>query len=208
MATEIGTVTSRASASAAPSGTSRQPRLGAVDTKPSLRRTTPTTATPTPTSGSSAGRRERSSAASSARSAAIASTEVWPLGRSMRIRSKTSPPSPTMAAAIESTAISSPRTTAPRGLRQTTGEGRPGTPCGSARSSDDEAGGRQLADQATDRAAGQARPRDELGTRRGTARMELAHDRAQIGAADRFAALPDRFQPHRHRICVPSFQML
>ena len=44
--------------SRSPSGTSRQPRFGAIDTKPSVRRTTPTTATPTPISalaGGSAG---------------------------------------------------------------------------------------------------------------------------------------------------------
>ena len=48
-----------ARASRSPSGTSRQPRFGAIETSPSLRRTTPTTATPTPISGSSAGRRAR-----------------------------------------------------------------------------------------------------------------------------------------------------
>ena len=83
-----------------------------------------------------AGRRERRSAASSARSAAIASTEVWPLGRSIADRARR----PRRRARRWPRRSSRPRsrapsTTAPCGSRQTTGEGRPGTPAGSARSS-------------------------------------------------------------------------
>ena len=55
---------------APPSGTSTQPRLGAIDTSPSLRRTTPATATPMPISGPSR-RAARSVSASAARSATI-----------------------------------------------------------------------------------------------------------------------------------------
>ena len=73
-ATEIGTSTPNAAASASPRFTSTQPRFGAIETTPSLRRTTPTTATPTPTAVSS-GRLGASASASSARSAAIASTD-------------------------------------------------------------------------------------------------------------------------------------
>ena len=144
--------------------------------------------------------------ASSARSAAIASTEVWPLRRSTRTSSKTSPPSPTTAAAIESTAISRAEHDGPvrdRGGRR--GEGRPGTPCGAARSSVTRSAADSSPISAADRAAGQAGPRDELGARRRTAGVELADDGAQVRAADRLAALPDRLQTHRHRVCVPLF---
>ena len=88
-------------------------------------------------------------------------------GRSMRTRSKTSPPSPTMAAASESTAISSARTTAPCGIEADDRR----RPAGCARRLGAllgyEVGRRQLADQAADRAAGQAGPGHELGARRG-----------------------------------------
>ena len=52
-----------------PRGTSRQPRLGAIDTNPSLRRTTPTTATPTRNSEIQVGWRARTAVANWARSA-------------------------------------------------------------------------------------------------------------------------------------------
>ena len=49
----IGHATDSARASRVPSGTSTQPRFGAIETRPSLRRTTPATATPMPTIGQS-----------------------------------------------------------------------------------------------------------------------------------------------------------
>jgi hypothetical protein len=49
LAIVIGTSGRRVRVSASPSGTSRQPRFGAIETKPSLLRTMPTTATPMPT---------------------------------------------------------------------------------------------------------------------------------------------------------------
>ena len=70
-----------ARASRSPSGTSSQPRFGAIDTSPSRRRTTPTIATPTPIIGSQVRMPSAHGAgARSARSAAISSTEVWPRG--------------------------------------------------------------------------------------------------------------------------------
>ena len=122
----IGTVTASARASRAPSGTSTQPRLGAIVTTPSSRRTTPATATPIPMIGPSS--RARSSPARARRSATTSSTESCLRGRSIRIWSIRSPPSPTIAAAIESTRISRLSTTAPVGHSRTSGEGRPGVP--------------------------------------------------------------------------------
>ena len=73
---------------------------------------------------------------------------------------------------------------------------------------DHEVGRGKLADQPTDRTAGQAGAGDQLGAGCRTTEVELTDDRAQVRAADRLAALTDRLQPHRHRICVPFFQTL
>ena len=56
---------------------------------------------------------------------------------------------------------------------------------------EDEAGGGELADEGTDRAAGQAGRGDELGAGKGAALVEVADDGAEIGPVDRFAALSD-----------------
>ena len=98
----IGTAMASARASAAPRGTSRQPRFGAIETRPSLRRTMPATATPMPTIGQSAAARAGPSA-SAARSATIV------VDRELAARAvepdvlQGRPPRPTIAAAIEST---------------------------------------------------------------------------------------------------------
>ena len=68
----------------------------------------------------------------------------------------------------------------------------------------DEVGGHELADEAADRAAGEARAGDELGSGQRSASVKLADDRAEVGAADGLAALPDLDD---HRVCVPLFQI-
>ena len=65
----------------------------------------------------------------------MSSTLRCPRGRSTRTRSSTRPPSPTTATASESTAISRASTTARSGARCTSGDGRPGSPSDSPRSS-------------------------------------------------------------------------
>ena len=197
-----------ARASQSPSGTSRQPRFGAIDTKPSLRRTTPTTATPTPSSGSSAGRRARSVSASSARSAEIAATEAWPLGRSIRVSSSD------LAAQsdhgrreridgdLEGQHDAARRVEADDGRRSAGRAVRSGALLG------DEVGRGQLTDEAADRAARQTGPRHELGPRRRAAAMQLPDDRAQVRPAHRLAALADRVEARDHGFVFLSLKWL
>ena len=117
----------------APSGTSIQPRLGAIDTRPSLRRTTPATATPMPTIGQSsrAGRsatqgREVGDDVVDRELAAGRSTRT---ARASRRRGRRSRPRSSRRGSRGS------RTAAPSGFSRTSGEGRPGVPSGTARSS-------------------------------------------------------------------------
>ena len=130
----IGRSRPRARASRAPNGTSTQPRFGAMNTRPSDRRTTPATATPTPTIGPITGTRR--SPASRTRRSTTSSTDTSSSGPSTRMRSSVRPPSPTMAAAIEPTRTSNASTTAPVGSGRTRGEGRPGVPRRTASPSD------------------------------------------------------------------------
>ena len=142
----------------------------------------------------------------SARSAAMPSTPVWPAGRSTRTRSNTSPPRPTIAAARESTAIS--KREHDRAVRIDPDDR--GGPTGRALRLgtllDDEVGRGELADQRTDRAAGQAGTGDQLGARGRTAVVELADDRAQVRAMDRLATLAEGLEPHRHRFVFLSYK--
>ena len=173
-----------------PSGTSFQPRFGAMETKPSARRTTPTIATPTPISGpSTAGGRE-------------AGGQLGQVGgdlvdRDVAARSvdpddvEELPPSPTSATASESTAISSARTTRLPRFETDERRGRPGVPSGVARTSDTRPAGDELADQPADGAARETGPRDQLGARQRPALVELADDGAQVRPADGFAPLAD-----------------
>jgi hypothetical protein len=68
---------------------------------------------------------------------------------------------------------------------------------------EDEIGRGELADERTDRAPGQAGPRDQLGPAGWAAVVELADDGAQVRTADRLTALADGLESHRHLICVP-----
>ena len=56
----------------------------------------------------------------------------------------------------------------------------------------------ELGDEPANRAPRQTRACRELRTRRGTAEMQLPDDRAQVRAADCFAALPDVVAPRLH----------
>ena len=127
--------------------------------------------------------------------------------------SMTSPAGPTWAAARESTAISRARTETRSRSRDTTGDGRPGTPSGAGRSSVTRPAATELADVAADGAPGQARARDELGAGERPASVEGANDRAQVGAPDGLAALAALKVSHRrwvaplvHRFVFVSFK--
>ena len=108
---------------------------------------------------------------------------------------------PDGAAASESTAISSARTTPPVGSGRTTGEGRPGVPSSAAGLLDGEAAGDELADQAADGAAGQPGAGDEVGAGQRAALMELPDDRAQVRPTDRLAALPELVATTQQGLC-------
>ena len=127
----------RAAPAARPSGTSRQPRFGAIRPKPSLRRTTPTMATPTPISAS---RRRAAPARRGARA------------RPGRRRSSSTecaaarPVDPDVLEDLAAEADDAPRRASRQrsrgparrrrvGLGRTSGDGRPGVPCGAPRSS-------------------------------------------------------------------------
>ena len=119
----------------------------------------------------------------------VSSTEERSRGRSRRTTSRTSPPMPTAATASESTVISSARTMPPRGLGRTSGDGRPGVPCGVPRLLGDEAREGELADEPADRAARQAGPRHQLGARNGAAIVQLSQDCAEVRPPDGLTAL-------------------
>ena len=201
MATEIGHGSAEGAGQRARRGGRRvQPRFGAIETQPSLRRTTPTTATPTPISGSSGGRPSRTAAASAARSAddlvdrRVPARPIDPdeaRGPRRRARRPRRP-------------ASRPRSRGP-GRRPRRGSGGraatagPGVPSAHGRAPrTTRPASDELADQAADRAAGQPGPGDELGPRQRAALVELADDGAQVRPADRLAALPDLVATDRH----------
>ena len=66
--------------------------------------------------------------------------------------------------------------------------------------------GHELADQSADRGPRQSRTHDQLRPGQRTIGMELADDRAQVGASNRLAALSDVVAAHPHEVCVPLFQ--
>ena len=83
-----------------------------------------------------------------------------------------------------------------------------GVPSGAARSSDDEVGRDELADEPADRAPGEAGPGDELRPRQRAALVQLADDRAQVRPADGLAALADASQRIVTRFVFLSFKCL
>ena len=126
--------------------------------------------------------------ASSARSSTIATSDEWPRCRSIRTCSRISPPSPTSAAARESTSMSRARTTAPSGAAETSGEGRPGVPRRAAGRSDTRPPA--TSSPIRPRIALRVRPvrADEGGSGHRSGRMQFADDRAQVRPADGLAA--------------------
>ena len=179
----------------------RQPRLGAIDTTPSVRRTTPTTATPIPIErvvGRSAGPERRPPARPRSADDLRRPTSGRAAGRPGPA-SRTSPPRPTTAAASESTSMSRARTTA---LRRVQADERR-RPAGRAE--------RRRARSSVTRSAAASspiRPRIALRVRpvratssereSGTARVQLADDRAQVRPADRLAALSELVPSVQH----------
>ena len=210
LATTIGTAAPNVSARTAPSGTSRQPRFGAVDTKPSSpaddaddRHADPDERVRAPCRRDAARRARRGRPRCRRR-------VRCPRGRSTRTRSSTSPPSPTTATASESTAISRARTTARSGARCTSGDGSAGQPERLAPLLDDEAGVHEVADEPADAAAREAGALAELAARQRPVDVQRPHERAEVGATDALAALSP--VPHcprtPSRVCASRAQTL
>ena len=203
----IGTVTAERSRRAGRrAGRRTQPRFGAIDTSPSSRRTTPATATPIPMIGPSS--RARSSPARARRSATTSSTESCLRGRSMRIWSIRLPPSPTIAAAIESTRISRLSTTAPVGTEPDERRGTSGRPETDRVVLGDHARVDQLADERADRAPRQPRRGDEVGAGLRPQLVQAADDGAQVGTMRRSRFAVRRQRGRVRTICDPFLQTL
>ena len=169
---------SSASARRSSSGTSRQPRFGAIDTNPSLRRTTPTMATPTPMYGSLDGRRARISAASSARSVTISSTEEWPRGRSTLDEIEDLAAQPDLGGGKRIDGDLKGQHDRALGIHPDEGGRATGRAHGRRAFLGHETGLDELADQAPDGAPGQAGQADELGPGEGATNVQLTDDRA------------------------------
>ena len=169
-----------------------------MKTRPSDRRTTPATATPTPTIGPAS--RTRSWPASRTSSATTSSTWRCWSGRSTRTRSSVRPPSPTTAAAIESTRTSNARTTAPSARGGPAA--RDGPACRGGRRGPPRRGRpRQLANEGADRAPRQSGRRHELRAGARAVLVEHAEDGAEVRSMDRLAALPGHRGPIRMDLC-------
>ena len=190
LAIAIGTATASARASRAPSGTSTQPRFGAIETTPSSRRTTPATATPMPMIGPSC-------------AGAQLAREVAQVGDDVVDREL--PARPVDADLVEGPAAQPDDRGGDRVDQdleaQDDGSGRdePDERRWPARRPEtdgvvlgDEPGVGELTDQRADRTPGQAGGGDELGARLRPQLMEAADDGAEVGAMDRLAALARR----------------
>ena len=147
----------------------------------------------------------------SARAARAARPAARSAGSSLTVRSRltqpsTSPSRPTTAAAELSTAISSARTTAPPGTRRTRWDGRPGTPSGGAGPSVTRPAA--MSSPVRTRMALRVSPvrADELGAGERPAGVQLADDRAEVGASHRPAPLADLAPSVGHPICHPLLQ--
>ena len=132
---------------------------------------------------------------------AMSSTLERPRGRSIRRSSSGRPPSPTAAAASESTAISSASTIAPVESGRTTGEGLPGVPSRAAGLSLARSPATSSPIEAADRAAGQPGAGDEVGAGHRAALMELPDDGAQVRPTDRFAAMSELVATTQQGLC-------
>ena len=208
LANATGHVPSERFGERTPSGSSRQPRLGAIDTIPSLRRTTPTTATPTPTIASGAGRRSRTETARTgelggdvdhARPAARAGRP----GRGPRPR-RPARPSPPRASRRRSRERGPPRRSGPAGPP---GDGRPGVPSRVAGPS--VARRPATSSPMSPRIALRVSPVRPTSSERESVplRMQFAHDRAQVRPPNGLAPLSELVPTDQHEVCVPLSQM-
>ena len=127
LATRTSSIPKR-SAIMEPNGTPDQPRFGDVLIRPSLRRTRPAAATPTPTSRDCFGSRSRRGLASSSIRSITASGDTDFDGFGSTIASRMCPPSPMVATAVWSTSRTAASTTAPVRRARAIEEGRPGLP--------------------------------------------------------------------------------
>ena len=98
--------------------------------------------------------------------------------------------------------MSKARTVVAPASSRTSGDGRPGVPSRTARSSEASAAVHQLADQAPDRAARQPGLAREVGPRQRAMLVQTAHDRAQIRATHGLASQPGIESARlRQRLC-------
>ena len=189
LATWTGALVPSASAMRATSGTSVQPRLGAVRTRPSSRRTTPATARPMPMSDPASSGPGWTARASAARSVTTRSTRAWPRGRSTRRMRDDLTGRPDVGGRQR---VDGDLEGQHRGdLAIERDDGRR-----AARKAEwrglllaHDAGGLELADMAADGAAGQSRAGDQLRARERSTIVQRAHDHAQVGTSDGLAAL-------------------
>ena len=190
LATTTGAVAERPREGAIPAATSRQPRLGAVETNPSWRRTTPTTATPMPTRASC---RQWSAtpSASSTRSATMSSgvdVAARPLD-ARRARRRDHPARrPPWPASRRRSPGPARRRGRDRGARAGTADRA--SPSDSPRSSTTRPAVDEVADESADAAARQPGALAELRARQRPVGVQRLHERAEVGPPDRLAALP------------------
>ena len=93
----------------------------------------------------------------------MAATDVWPLGRSTRaeLEDRAAEPDHGRRQRVDGD-LEGEDDRRSSGPGRTTGDGRPGAPCGARALLGDEVRRGQLADEAADRAPGQPGPGDEL----------------------------------------------
>ena len=204
MAIAIGTATPERLGEALPERTSRQPRFGAIDTTPSLRRTTPTMATPTPI------RRRRGRPAPTAGAGREVGDDLidreWPRGpiHTVHVEDLASQPDDRRGQRVDCDLERKDDGAARVEVHE---RRRPARACpADGRLLGDEAGRGQLADEAADRAARQAR-RGRPSSERESGPRSCSSRTIALRFARRTVSLRcPRPRARRHRVCVPFFQ--
>ena len=137
----------------------------------------------------------------------MSSTLRRPRGRSILVTSRTSPPRPTVAGGEAVDGDLEGEDDGAGRVGWTSGGRAAGRPVEGRRAFGHELAGDELADQAADRAAGETRARDQVGTGQRSTTMELPDDRPQVRSADGLAPMPEVVSTDHHRVCVPLYQM-
>ena len=209
LAKAIGTSSPSASVSRSPSGTSRQPRFGAIETMPSLRRTMPTTATPTPTIDVGDRQSRGPARPGPPRAATMSSTLERPRGQvdahevdDLAAEADRRPP---RASRRRSRAPARPRRRGRGGRAATAGRA-----CRRASRGPRSRGRPATSSPISPRIAlaGQAGARHEVGARQRAAAVQLTDDRAEVRPANGLAAVSELVATDQHEVCVPLSQML